>query len=172
MAEEKRVARPEDNERAANWQQWIEAVRADAYEADEGPLEPEDLLALALAAFGGMVDRSAVEDSIRARSETGALRRYLAELQEQATVERRRNVLLGVALRKQITDLEVQRRQDGELAENARREIALLRREIAEERALRRLSESRRQRPHDQAVLAKLAERKLEREKKGIAHVA
>jgi hypothetical protein len=66
----------------------------------------------------------------------------------------------AVVLRKQIVTLVDQRRQDRALVEELRAAVGCLQRDLAGERALRRLTESRRAHPHDQAFVVKLAERK------------
>lgn len=140
----------------------MSTLRSDEPEGEEPTVD--EIAAWLAASLQEEIDRALLTLRARSRAEHDTLRRSIEEQTGRLASERRRRAASLAAAGQRVDELEVLMRAQSETIAEMGKAIGSLQREIAEERALRRLFESRRMRSHSERVVAEVARRKLERE--------
>jgi hypothetical protein len=167
-AESKRQRHEVVRERGEQWLAWIERTRQNEYDEDEDDLAGV-VLALALGAVEDVIDQHVATLTETARREAGELRRRLIVMENAHAAERRRRVADAAASRKTIATLETGLTEASEAIAEARKKIAALGRELAQQRALARMVQDRRSHPppHGQRATLEAARRRTDQAVKG-----
>lgn len=151
-------------ERSAYWQRWLDTMIAAEIEGGGDPdVEPADLIPEALAQHHDALDQDIAQFDARMRQENGALRRQLIVQEMAHTGERRSRIEQASALRRRVAVLETRLDAEREARDEMRKEIAGLAKELARDRAHRRLLDARRSYPHSSRVELEKARRRTDR---------
>ena len=150
-------------ERSAYWQRWLDTMIAAEIEGGgDHEIEPADLIPEALAQHHDALDQEIAQFDAKMRQENGALRRQLIAREIAHAAERRQRVEQAGALRRRIGVLETRLGAEREARDAMRKEIAALAKELARDRAHRRLLDSRRTYAHASRVQLEKARRRTD----------
>lgn len=149
--------------RAVHWQKWLD-LQVEIEVTGGGDVDPDhaDFMPEIIAAHHDVLDQEIAEHDAKMRRENGDLRRQIVSQEIAHATERRARTTEAAALRRRIGALETQLAAEREARETLRKEIAGLAKELARDRAHRRLLDARRSYPRSSRVELEKAKRRTD----------